>query len=88
MLAVVDIQIHGDLPGRQAARSLQSLTIIEEEINGFYKQLAFRRNFSAYLFLLFVGLSIIIFLLSKSYEEKLNNSQSENNGTLDKTDAP
>ena len=48
----------------------QNLEIIEGEINESFKQLAFRRNFSAYLFMLFIGLSIVVFLLSKSYEQK------------------
>jgi len=49
---------------------LQNLAVIEKDIDGFFKQLAFRRNFSAYLFLMFVGLSIIAFLLSRIYEKK------------------
>ena len=48
----------------------QKLEIIESEINESFKKLAFRRNFSAYLFLLFIGLSIVVFFLSKSYEQK------------------
>jgi nitrate/TMAO reductase-like tetraheme cytochrome c subunit len=48
----------------------QNLEIIESEINESFKQLAFRRNFSAYLFLVFIGLSIVVFLLGKSYEQK------------------
>ena len=48
----------------------QNLDIIENEINESFKQLAFRRNYSAYLFLIFIGLSIMVFLLSKSYEQK------------------
>jgi len=47
----------------------QKLEEIENEINESFKQLAFRRNFSAYLFLIFIGLSIVVFLLSKTYEE-------------------
>ena len=46
------------------------LAIIEKEIDDSYKQLAFRRNFSAYLFLLFIGLSIVAFILAKTYEQK------------------
>jgi hypothetical protein len=48
----------------------QSLEAIEGEISESFKQLAFRRNFSAYLFLVFIGLSIVVFLLSKSYGQK------------------
>jgi len=46
------------------------LEIIESEINESFKMLSFRKNFSAYLFLLFVGLSIVVILLLKSYENK------------------
>ena len=48
----------------------RNLEIIEGEISKSFKQLAFRRNFSAYLFLVFIGLSIVVYLLSKSYEQK------------------
>ena len=48
----------------------QKLEIIENGISDSFKQLSFRRNFSAYLFLLFVALSIVVFLLSKLYERK------------------
>jgi nitrate/TMAO reductase-like tetraheme cytochrome c subunit len=48
----------------------QRLEIIESEIDESFNQLAYRRNFSAYLFLLFIGLSIAAFLLSKSYEQR------------------
>ncbi|MBE9520839.1 MAG: hypothetical protein IME97_06890, partial [Proteobacteria bacterium] len=48
----------------------QKLEIIESKIDASFNKLAYRRNFSAYLFLLFIGLSIVVFLLSKSYEQK------------------
>ena len=48
----------------------KKLEIIENDIESSFKKLAFRRNFAAYLFLLFIGLSIAVFLLSKSYEQK------------------
>ncbi len=48
----------------------QKLEIIESEINDSFNKLAMRRNVSAYLFLLFIGLSIVVFLLSKSYEQQ------------------
>jgi nitrate/TMAO reductase-like tetraheme cytochrome c subunit len=51
----------------QSSDYTQNLGVIEGEINMSFKQLAFRRNFSAYLFLIFIGLSIVVFLLSKSY---------------------
>jgi hypothetical protein len=46
----------------------QKLEVIESEIGESFKQLAYRRNFSAYLFLIFIGLSIVVFLLAKSYD--------------------
>jgi hypothetical protein len=46
----------------------QKLEVIESEIGESFKQLSFRRNFSAYLFLIFIGLSIVVFLLAKSYD--------------------
>jgi len=49
---------------------MQNLVAIEDEIKSSFNQLAFRRNFSAYLFLIFIGLGILVFLLSKTYEQK------------------
>jgi hypothetical protein len=49
---------------------MQKLGAIENDIAAFSQQLVFRRNFSAYLFLLFIGLSVVVFLLSKTYEKK------------------
>ena len=49
---------------------IKNLEIIESEINESLKQLTFRKNFYAYLLLIFTGLSIVAFLLSKSYEQK------------------
>jgi hypothetical protein len=48
----------------------QKLEIIERDIRQSFKQLQFRRNFFAYLFLIFIGLSIVAFLLAKSYDQK------------------
>jgi hypothetical protein len=49
---------------------IKKLEVIESELNESFKQLSFRRNYFAYLFLLFLGLSIAVFLLSKSYDQK------------------
>jgi hypothetical protein len=49
---------------------IQKLEVIESEISESFKQLKFRKNFYAYLLLIFTGLSIAAFLLSKSYEQK------------------
>jgi len=49
---------------------MQKLGVIENDMAAFFQQLVFRRNFSAYLFLLFIGLSVVAFLLSKTYEKK------------------
>ena len=48
----------------------QRLELIENEIENSFNKLAFRRNFSAYLFLLFIGLSIVTFLLAKLYNQE------------------
>jgi hypothetical protein len=49
---------------------IKKLEIIESDVNESFKQLNFRKNFYAYLLLLFIGLSIVAFLMSKSYEQK------------------
>jgi nitrate/TMAO reductase-like tetraheme cytochrome c subunit len=48
---------------------VEKLDVIQLEIDNFFAQLSFRRNFSAYLFLIFTGLSVVVFLLAKSYEK-------------------
>jgi hypothetical protein len=62
--------INVDAVRAKSSEYTQKLEIIEAEINDSFKQLAFRRNFSAYLFLIFIGLGIVVLLLSKSYEQK------------------
>jgi nitrate/TMAO reductase-like tetraheme cytochrome c subunit len=62
--------INVDAVRAKSSEYTQKLEIIEAEINNSFKQLAFRRNFSAYLFLIFIGLGIVVLLLSKSYEQK------------------
>lgn len=47
----------------------RKLAIIKDEIDSSFKNLSFRRNFSAYLLLLFIGLSIAVFLIAKSYKQ-------------------
>ncbi len=49
---------------------IERLEMMESDIRGYFKQIAFRRNFSAYLLLIFVGLSILVLLLAKTYEQK------------------
>ena len=49
---------------------IKKLEMIESQIKESFEQLKFRKNFFAYLFLIFVGLSLVAFLLSKSYEQK------------------
>lgn len=50
----------------------RKLEMVESEIKNFYKELARRKYFSAYLLLLFLGLSTVVFLLANSYEQKKN----------------
>lgn len=54
----------------KSSEYIQKLEVIEGDIEVFFKKLAFRRNFSAYLFMAFLGLCIVVFLLSKTYEQK------------------
>ena len=49
---------------------IQKLNIVENEINDYNKKLAGRKHFAAYLLLLFLGLSAVVFLLAQSYEQK------------------
>jgi hypothetical protein len=49
---------------------IKKLETIESEINESFKQLNFRKNFYAYLLLIFIGLSFVAFLLAKSYEQE------------------
>lgn len=43
--------------------------LIEKKIEATFDELAFRRNFSAFLMLVFVGMAVVIFLLSKTYTD-------------------
>jgi len=47
----------------------QRLDAIEEKINGLFKELDFRRNFSMFLMLLFAGMAVVISLISNRYKE-------------------
>lgn len=49
---------------------IQKLNIVENAVNDYYKKLAGRKHFSAYLLLLFLGLSVVVFLLAQSYKQK------------------
>lgn len=43
---------------------------VESDINDFYTELSRHRYFSAYLLLLFLGLSLVVFLLGRSYDQQ------------------
>ncbi len=47
----------------------RSLGEIEERVEDIFDELRFRRNFSLFLMLLFVGMAVVISLISKRYEE-------------------
>jgi hypothetical protein len=49
---------------------IDTLNIVEKEINNSYAKLATRKYFSAYLLLLFLGLGVVVFFLAKSYDEQ------------------
>jgi nitrate/TMAO reductase-like tetraheme cytochrome c subunit len=59
-----------DMVREKSSDYTQRLKIIESEIDDSFNKLTYRRNFSAYLLLLFAGLSIVAFKLSKSYQQK------------------
>jgi nitrate/TMAO reductase-like tetraheme cytochrome c subunit len=46
------------------------LTQLEKEIKSTFDELRFRRNFSAFLSLLFIGIGVVISVLSKTYKDK------------------
>ncbi len=46
----------------------KKLGLTEENIRNIFNEISFRKNFSAFLMLIFVGIGITIFLLSKSHE--------------------
>ncbi len=45
----------------------KKLDVIQERIEETSSELAFRRNFSAFIMLLFAGMAVVVFLLSKTY---------------------
>jgi nitrate/TMAO reductase-like tetraheme cytochrome c subunit len=47
----------------------RKLGVIEDEIKNIFHELDFRRNFSAFLMILFAGMGIVVFLLSKMPED-------------------
>jgi len=49
------------------------LSIIETDIKSPFKKLALRKYFSGFIFLLFIGLSLTVYLLSRSYDQDREN---------------
>lgn len=45
------------------------LNVIEKRTQGIFKELHFRKNFSAFLMLVFIGLGVVVFLISRAPEE-------------------
>ncbi len=45
------------------------LTVIETKIDDTFKELDFRKNFSAFLMLIFIGIAITLSMLSRTYKE-------------------
>jgi hypothetical protein len=45
------------------------LSQIEDKLQGIFNELGFRKNFSAFLMMVFVGMGVVIFLISKAHEK-------------------
>jgi len=54
----------------KSGQYISKLEMMEIDIRESFRQLKFRKNFFAYLFLLSICLGIAVFLLAKSYEQK------------------
>ena len=54
-----------ELVKEQSSGFTERLDVIEGELQNMFGELAFRRNFSAFLFLLFAGLCVVVFFISK-----------------------
>ncbi|MBI4699462.1 MAG: hypothetical protein HY758_11330, partial [Nitrospirae bacterium] len=50
-------------------RFARTLSQLEEEIKSTFDELRFRRNFSAFLSLLFIVIGVVISILSKTYKD-------------------
>lgn len=47
----------------------KTLTQLEQKVKSTFNELRFRRNFSAFLSLLFIGIGVVISILSKTYKD-------------------
>lgn len=59
-----------DLVKQRTDEFSDRLNRIDASLGDYFRELAFRENFSAFLFLLFLGLFIAVFLLSLTYDNK------------------
>jgi hypothetical protein len=61
--------IDADLVKKRTDEFMQKLSAIEAKIKASFDELRFRKNFSAFLMLIFIGLSVVVSLLSKTYKD-------------------
>ena len=61
--------IDADLVKKRTDEFMQKLNAIEAKIKASFDELRFRKNFSAFLMLIFIGLGVVVSLLSKTYED-------------------
>ncbi|MEC4684280.1 MAG: multiheme c-type cytochrome [Nitrospirota bacterium] len=61
--------VNVDLVKQSTDKFVKKLGLIEEKIDKTFKELEFRKNFSVFLMMVFAGLGIVIFLLSRTYKD-------------------
>jgi nitrate/TMAO reductase-like tetraheme cytochrome c subunit len=61
--------IDADLVKQRTNAFTQKLNVIDTKIKNAFNELHFRKNFSAFLMLIFIGLSIVVSILSKNYKD-------------------
>jgi nitrate/TMAO reductase-like tetraheme cytochrome c subunit len=61
--------IDADLVKQRTDDFTQKLNVIDTKIKNAFYELNFRKNFSAFLTLIFIGLSIVVLMLSKTYKD-------------------
>ena len=61
--------IDADLVKQRTDAFTRKLNVIDTKTKNAFNEIHFRKNFSAFLMLIFIGLSIVVFMLSKTYKD-------------------
>jgi len=61
--------VNVELVKKSTDKFAKKLGLIEEKVDKTFKELEFRKNFSTFLMMVFIGLGIVMFLLSKTYKD-------------------